>query len=532
MRGVGERVSGGLGWVVLAGMLANAAAQAQTVASSSEAADQQPRAGRLAELAMRRGDRLTGEVVRVDCRGIKFRYLGNLLTVPLDAVATLSTPGDVPVLPGSGNDQIIGRLAIKASTVYVKTRDLGEITVPASAMRCQNGPEGDVALSSNRRGQARVQEQTEKQAAKMAALPDPTSGQRLPAERMALISGTGPDPAGQAQSDQGTQTNPTSSSGQTAKPAPGEPPSGGNKDSTSADAPKTPKEQTEQTERNTLEFLRNEAVLVQPRKIETDFAIGYLHTNQQLGNLRLLTGTAQGRFGIIQGLEAFLSVPFLWGQRQNNLQNQVVSNEVSGFGDIRLGLKYNLIREDVGVPAVVIGTTVSTPTGHHPYLPPTTGAITLGNGQTISLATAQGSDVRDPLNIHLGTWHWALTESVTAFKSFDPIVLFATINYTHTLPATYYNTNISPGDVWELTPGFGFAISDTDTVSSQLFIDYAQPWKFGGTKVWQTGITPISLRLAYTHILSPFDIIEPSLIFGLTRDATDAVVALDYIHRF
>jgi hypothetical protein len=43
---------------------------------------------------------------------------------------------------------------------------------------------------------------------------------------------------------------------------------------------------------------------------------------------------------------------------------------------------------------------------------------------------------------------------------------------------------------------------------------------------------PINLKLSYTHILSPFDLIQPSITFGVTRDATDAVVSLDYIHRF
>ena len=48
----------------------------------------------------------------------------------------------------------------------------------------------------------------------------------------------------------------------------------------------------------------------------------------------------------------------------------------------------------------------------------------------------------------------------------------------------------------------------------------------------QTGTTPVNLKLSYTHILSSADIIQPSIIFGVTRDATDAVVSLDYIHRF
>ena len=39
-------------------------------------------------------------------------------------------------------------------------------------------------------------------------------------------------------------------------------------------------------------------------------------------------------------------------------------------------------------------------------------------------------------------------------------------------------------------------------------------------------------KLSYIHVLSPNDLIQPAVFLGLTRDANDAVVMLDYIHRF
>jgi hypothetical protein len=264
-------------------------------------------------------------------------------------------------------------------------------------------------------------------------------------------------------------------------------------------------------------------VLTKPNKIETDFGIGYLRTNQLLGGQKLLTGIGAVRYGITEGLEGFIAVPTLFAQRQT-FGGVASSNEIAGIGDVKFGLKYNLINENVGIPAVVVAAAGTAPTGRNPYL---------SHGQAQSaVAQAQGGDTRDPLNPQGGTGHWQINGSTTALKSFDPLVLFATINYTHFIPATYSGTHIVPGDIFELNTGFGFSVNDRGTFSSQLFIDYVKPWSFNGVSVYQTGKTPMSLRFAYTHVVGPDDLIEPSIIFGLTRDATDAAVALDWIHRW
>ena len=121
---------------------------------------------------------------------------------------------------------------------------------------------------------------------------------------------------------------------------------------------------------------------------------------------------------------------------------------------------------------------------------------------------------------------------MTALKSYDPLILFGSIVYSHWLPRKFFGTLVEPGGVWEVNSGIGFSVNDTDTLAGQLFVDYANRWKFTGNPITQTGITPINLKLGYTHILSPSDLINPSVIFGLTRDANDAVVMLDWIHRF
>jgi len=470
------------------------AAAAEQPASTAAPPSPPPSAGTLSTLS---GNRLTVELSGVDCHGVSFIYLGRKMVVALDKLAAASSSSDVVVSPGTGNDRLTGRLVLKDGILHVMTRDLGDVAVPVAEIRCHD-------LAAN--------------------------GRKLLAKEMALVTGTGPEAAGQSPPGQGQDTSgnpPTQDQG----PG-GNPPAQteGNKSATL-----TPKEQQEETERETLEFLRNEAVLVQPQRIETDLSLGYLHTNQAagLGNDKLVQLIAAGRFGIVTRLEGFLQVPLLWGQRQINEFQSQVSNELDGLGDVRFGLKYSAINERPWVPNVVLGVAASAPTGKAPYLPPpqqTTAAS--GSGASSTSLPLPVGDTRDPLNVQIGTGHWILTGSATALKSYDPIVVFATVNYSHYIPATYYGVHIVPGDIWELNSGFGFSINDSGTFSTQLFIDYDEKWQFSGNTVPQTQETPISLRLAYTHVLTPFNLIEPSVTFGLTRDAVDAIVALGFIHRF
>jgi hypothetical protein len=500
---------------------ASASVQAQTITSPPGAhfvAEVSPRD----KVTMRSGDHLTGEIVSLDCHGLKFRYYGNTLQVPLDKLAAASSTADIPVFGGIGNDRLTGRIRLSGATVYVSTRDLGEVALPVAAVQCKGSPDGE-AVDIGKHNRPEIGPK------RGSSSPIPAGEKLLSAAAIALVSGAGSGRADNGPGDQAPRllngsmapqnssavalSSPTTETGPVAQNV-----SPGDSHPASNPSPIT-KEEEEETERNVLEFLRAEAVVVQPGKVEGDFSLSYLHTNQLLGNERVAGFSSTARYGIMRDLEGFLAVPLVWGQRQTTELTSVVSNELKGLGDLRFGLKYRTVKEATGIPDVVIGVSASAPTGRPPYLAPTPGAAVAG-------------DTRDPLNIQVGTGHWMLIGSATAFKSYDPLVLYTTLNYTHFIPATYYGVHIAPGDIWELNTGFGFSVNDTNTLSAQLFIDYEEKWRFNGVPVFQTGITPIALKLSYIHVLSPNDLIQPSVFFGLTRDATDAVVQLDYIHRF
>jgi hypothetical protein len=508
--------------VLFACVTASVSVQAQTVKSTTRA-NLEAEAPLGDKVTMRSGDRLTGKIVGLDCHGLKLRYYDNNLQVPLDKLASASSAADVPVSGGIGNDRLTGRIRVSATTVYVSTRDLGEVALPIAALQCKSGSKGDaVDTGEHPGGEAHNRPGIGPKRGSSSVVP--AGARPLSAATMPFISGAGAEPADYSQEGQTPRllaenlpviqpSSPATETGALVQS------SSGSNPQPASNPPPITKEEEEETERNVLEFIRTEAVVVQPGKVEGDFSLSYLHTNQLLGNEKIVGFSSTARFGVIQGLEGFLAVPFFWGQRQTTELTSVISNELKGLGDLRFGLKYRILKESAGIPDVVIGASASAPTGRPPYLAPIPGAVVAG-------------DTRDPLNIQIGTGHWILTGSATAFKSYDPLVLYTTLNYTHLIPATYFGVHIVPGDIWELNSGLGFSVNDTNTLSAQLFIDYQEKWQFNRAAVPQTEITPITLKLSYIHVLSPNDLIQPAVFLGLTRDANDAVVMLDYIHRF
>jgi hypothetical protein len=267
-----------------------------------------------------------------------------------------------------------------------------------------------------------------------------------------------------------------------------------------------------------LRFLRSEAVLLPPRKVESDLALVYFHNKASLQDDTAFTLTTTGRFGIINGLEGYVQLPVSWNERKVQTFGGELKTDNEGVGDVGFGLKYSVVPESRSVPNVIASLSASAPTGISPYVRPFPGAV--------------GRDIRDPLSRPLGTGHWAVTGGVAAVNSFDPLVFFSGVNYTHFFEKTYYGVKVQPGDLYDLNAGLGFAVSETDTISSQVFADYQQEWSFNNKAISASSNQPISLRLALTHILSPRDLIEPSVLFGLTRDANDAAVSLGYSHQF
>ena len=147
------------------------AAPAAERTSAVAPANPPPSPGTLSTLS---GNHLTGELSGVDCHGVSFNYLGRRMVVALDKLAAASSSGDVVVSPGTGNDRLTGRLVLKDGILHVMTRDLGDVAIPIAEIKCHD-------LAAN--------------------------GRKLLAKEMSLVTGTGPEAAGQTPPGQAQDSN-------------------------------------------------------------------------------------------------------------------------------------------------------------------------------------------------------------------------------------------------------------------------------------------------------------------------------------
>ena len=430
------------------------------------------------EIVTGSGDRLTGRVLAIGCDGLDVNYLNDQrIRVPLETVASATTTTSVPV-PLQTGDRVTGSLSIHAGSVRIDLPVLGVVTLQGSSLARLpvSGSGGGKSGGSKNRGPC---------APAPAVVPSGKAERATAGDTtLAAVAARGTGAAMIAQAEPSLPT-PNAAAPSTAS-SPAAMPAG----DTAAGAAAGPDAEVEE---KPLQFLRADAVLLQPYKLEGDLVVSYLRNDQTVQNDKVASIIPAIRFGLIDDMEGFVQLPYSWGRREINTFSGVERSDADGIGDLRFGLKYSLVPQSAAYPNIIASLSAAAPTGEAPYLKPPAGAP----------ATGLSRDIRDPFSVQLGTGHWSVSPGLTAIKSFDPLILFAGVNYTHFFPEEYFGVNIEPGDLYDVNAGLGFAVNDSGTISGQVFAGYQQEWVFDGTHVAETSASPISLRLAYTHILSP-----------------------------
>jgi hypothetical protein len=213
------------------------------------------------------------------------------------------------------------------------------------------------------------------------------------------------------------------------------------------------------------------------------------------------------RFGLADRLEGYISSSVAYGHVERTDLDETSRASEFGFGDIATGIKFNLIDEAENQPNIILSIGISAPLGDDPY------------DQEFN-------------EVSLGSGHWSATGGLTIVKSSDPVVLFGSLDYTHTFKRTVLGQDVLPGGAIGYNLGFGFAINENLTLSSQ----------FQGTYKWDTEVDssvlsgssqePMSVRFGITYRLGSGQFIEPSVLFGLNNDSSDVSVGVMFTRKF
>ena len=410
------------------------------------------------EVLLTNGDRYTGTLVGADNRSIEFQsQYQTVLRIPYAHVNKLVSCTPVMMELATGERLMVSGFTLENGRVVLKSKGLGTITVVDSTVKsvCLL-PETEVRDAG------------------------------LTQSAMSLLRGK--------------------KSGASTK-------SHDDKDSKSPESPPTIGQKPEEEDIRRL-FLRRESVLLRPREFDLEGGLNYQVDEVRIPGLqnrrqREFTVPLSARIGVMERIEAFATLPLMYGTLENNNFGDVQNNSEFGLGDLSAGAKFLCFSESPPWPETVLSLGFIAPTGSKPT---------------------------DMDQIALGSGHWAVSGGVQFIKTLDPVVIFWGLSYSHLFAAKRYysapDQDVQPGELFGYNLGLAFAINDNVSVSALVLGYYFSEDKIDGVTISGSSRDTVSLRLALTHRVNRNTYVEPSLSFGLTTEAPDMGVGITLTHRF
>lgn len=248
-------------------------------------------------------------------------------------------------------------------------------------------------------------------------------------------------------------------------------------------------------------FLRDQRVLLSKNELAVDFGLAYARSDSlvllntesgpALGSVEsdTLGGTLVGRYSLGGDTEIFASTSYQNQSVGIIADGRKISNASrSDLGDIGVGLRHTVLQESAGQPDVILSFEGGIPTG--------TGSYSLGGG-------------------------------VTLVKSFDPAVLFGSIDYRHTFSRDFADlTRLTPRDRIDAQIGYAFALNDTIILNAALSGSFNMATSFPQAELRQN--ETFNLLMGLTARISPNLFVQPSVSYRLNGPGNAVVFGLNF----
>ncbi len=201
-------------------------------------------------------------------------------------------------------------------------------------------------------------------------------------------------------------------------------------------------------------------------------------------------------------------VPFSWMRDAVALADgSQASHDQTGLGDVELELSHQLMREHGWAPDLVGAVSWRLPTGGDPY-------------NTAFPRTAIGSGV------HGLKWR------LTAVKSSDPMVFFATASYGQNVSRLESFGRVHPGNTFDLELGGVLAVSPETSLTLGFAQDFRAETTVDGAPIAGSDGVASVMELGFGRVLAPNVLLNLSVGVGVTRDAPDYSIILSAPVRF
>ena len=297
------------------------------------------------------------------------------------------------------------------------------------------------------------------------------------------------------------------------------------------------------------------------RALTLDFGLSYQHYNRKdlalrgflaldaifLGEINLdrvrsdqWTADLVTRYTLNDRWQLELAVPYMY--RNTNYQStgkenssrefeeQTVSD--GGLGDLSLAIYYRVLAEDEDWPDLVWNLRAKAPTGKDPY--------------GIEIMTSESGNLMVPKDLVTGNGLWQLSTGFSLVKTMDPAILFANLNYGHSLKQDFDDVSYQPGDQpgsiqlgdwYEYGLGVAFALNERFSLSfninQRITLESSQGAEgFDMEKVTGSDANAASFGMGSTWAISDNLSMAVNWSAGLTTDAPDYSIGLRFPYRF
>ena len=270
---------------------------------------------------------------------------------------------------------------------------------------------------------------------------------------------------------------------------------------------------------NTLAFLRQQAILLEPGQHQFDWGLSYSvfnetfalplvnHSGTVVGvanereRLRLLTVPLAFRYGVSDGVQAYINAPLGWSNSEITTDNgDSINNNFGGIGDLSAGFSVHVMKGcGAWCPDVIASLGFVAPTGHATF--------------ATSLVAS---------NSFLGQGFWDITTNFIAVHTLDPVVFYYGGGYVHRFENSIDGVNVNPGEEFDYLFGVGFAVNSWVTISGTMIGATITRYGANGVSLPGSDQDPIRFRIGVTMVKDS-RICEPFAEIAMTPDSPSRV---------
>ncbi len=267
---------------------------------------------------------------------------------------------------------------------------------------------------------------------------------------------------------------------------------------------------------NSLQFLREQDVLLNPG--DWQFDTGFMYTlfdddyplavvnggGDVVGVVqgrirdRLIFSPLAFRYGLNKNVQLFSALPTGYAGTQISTVGESVTFDAGGIGDLTAGAQMHVLAGEDTFPDVIATLGFTAPTGDF-------------NAPVGSLVPGTA----------LGQGFWAISAQLLFINRYDPVIAFYGVGFRHLFGREFDGALFQPGEQLNYQFGVGFAANDRVTLSATFLGFFISETVINRTALEGTNIEPMSLRFAATVVRNE-RIVEPFAQIGMTDFAPAA----------